>query len=263
MHDRSAGPQASAASRVPRSASARLDPREVAHFNSQAETERGESARLWLHRYNPLRLAFVEHAAQAAGLISTGNGLRGLSILDVGCGTGIFCEALAGCGAQVRGLDPANSAITLARSRARPELRLAYSSGLVSDASEMFDIVTAMEVLEHVPDAATFLHDCAARVRPGGLLVVSTINRTWSSYAFAIVMAEYVLRLLPRGAHAWRRFVQPREVEGVLNGLGFQPLACWGATMDLRTRLMKRSSSPAVNYLMAARRPPQIRHPSV
>ena len=250
MHEGTAGRRHSSASNA-----ARFDPREIAHFNSQARAEHGESARRWLHRYNPLRLAFVEQAAQAAGLSASGHGLQGLRVLDVGCGTGIFCEALAASGAFVHGIDPAQDTIMLARTRATTGLQLGYASELVSESDEAFDIVTAMEVLEHVPDAAAFLRDCAARVRPGGLLIVSTINRTWRSWAFAIVMAEHVLNLLPRGAHDWRRFVQPGEVERVLDDLGFRTQACWGATMNLRSRLMRRSGSCAVNYMIAAQRP--------
>jgi 2-polyprenyl-6-hydroxyphenyl methylase/3-demethylubiquinone-9 3-methyltransferase len=230
------------------------DPREIDHFNRQAELREGNDARRWLHRYNPLRLSFTEAMAVRAGLTDAARGLRGLRILDVGCGTGIFCQALARAGGQVRGIDPAMAAILLARREAPTGTDLHYDSAVVSDETVTYDVVTAMEVIEHVPDAGEFLRECAARVRPGGILVLSTINRTVQSWIFAIAMAEYVLGLLPRGAHEWRRFVTPAEAEAALKDCGFRTLSCWGATMNLRSRHMQRSQGTGVNYLLAMQR---------
>jgi 2-polyprenyl-6-hydroxyphenyl methylase/3-demethylubiquinone-9 3-methyltransferase len=230
------------------------DPRQIAHFNSQAETGAGDSARRWLYRYNPLRLAFAEAMVVRAGIAPPNRPLRGLRLLDVGCGTGVFCEALAMAGATVRGIDPAMATVALARRQAPPDVDLHYANGVVEDEATRYDIVTAMEVIEHVPDAPAFLRDCAARVRPGGILVLSTINRTWQSYIYAILVAERLLGLLPRGAHEWRRFVRPGEIEKALRPEGFRMLACWGATMNLSSRMMQRARGRGVNYLIALQR---------
>jgi 2-polyprenyl-6-hydroxyphenyl methylase/3-demethylubiquinone-9 3-methyltransferase len=229
-------------------ASGTIDADQVAHFNAQVFAgPEAENARRWLHRYNPVRVAFVETLAGVAR--------RGARILDIGCGTGIFCEALAATGAAVTGIDPAQEAVAFATRQAQQQgLPISYRHGPVERLGERFSVVTAMEVIEHVPDYAAFLRACANRVEPGGIFVLSTINRTLKSYIYAILAGEYVLRLLPRGAHQWRRFVRPCEVEAVLRELGFRTLAVSGVTMNLRTRALQQSDDFSVNYLLAAQR---------
>ena len=143
------------------------------------------------------------------------NCLSGLRILDIGCGAGLLCEPFTRLGAQVIGVDPSASNIAAAKLHAdKGHLSIDYRCTTVEemDVRERFDIVLAMEVIEHVSDIGIFLSRCAAMLKPGGLMVVSTLNRNWKSFALAIVGAEYVLRWLPRGTHQWDKFVTPDEL---------------------------------------------------
>lgn len=238
-----------------------IDAIEVARFDAEDETWwGGRGAARWLHRYNPVRVDFIHQ--QACGAFGRDAGrkrsLAGLRALDIGCGGGVLCEPLAALGAEVIGVDPARNAIAVAR-------RHAQQTGLVIDyrsttaealaaADERFDIVTAMEVIEHVSDPEHFLGICSALLRPGGLLVLSTINRTRRSYAYAIVAAEYVLGLLPRGTHDWHRFVTPQEAGAALVPHGVAVSHVTGVTMNLMRRTMQRSGDARVNYMLAGRK---------
>jgi 2-polyprenyl-6-hydroxyphenyl methylase/3-demethylubiquinone-9 3-methyltransferase len=233
------------------------DEDQIAFFNACAAAQEGsdedrwqEKGRAWLYKYNPVRVAFLHRMARR------GSSLDGLRVLDVGCGTGVFCEALAEDGAIVTGVDLANNAVLFAARRAK-ELRLPirYEVCAASSMNERFDAVTVMEVIEHVPDYAAFLRECASRVKPGGILVVSTINRTWKSWLYAILIAERVLNLLPRGAHDWKRFVTPAEIETVLRQLEFGDVTMTGVTTNIRTGLLQLAPDRAVNFMIAARRP--------
>jgi len=232
------------------------DEEQIAFFDAYAAAREGsgdhrwqEQGRVWLYKYNPVRVAFLRRVARGGGA------LGGLRVLDVGCGTGVFCEALAQNGALVTGIDLASNAVSFAVRRAKAlSLPIRYETRAASSINERFDAVTAMEVIEHVPDYAALLRECAARVEPGGVLLVSTINRTWKSWLYAILMAEHVLRLLPRGTHDWRRFVTPAEIEAVLRQTGFEDIAITGVTMSIRTGLLRFAHDRAVNYMIAARR---------
>jgi 2-polyprenyl-6-hydroxyphenyl methylase/3-demethylubiquinone-9 3-methyltransferase len=170
-----------------------------------------------LHKLGPARLAFirqeiVRHFERPAG------GLRpfaGLSVLDIGCGGGLVSEPVARLGAAVMGIDPATENIEAARRHAVDQnLAVDYRACRVEDLvaeERTFDCVLCLEVIEHVPDVPAFLAECARLVRPGGLMILSTINRTVKAYALAIVGAEYILRWLPVGTHQWERFVTPDE----------------------------------------------------
>src|SRR5436305_7923206 len=196
------------------SAASTIDEAEVARFSALAKEwwdPRGKMA--VLHKFNPVRLAYIRDAAcqrfehdpkQLACL-------KGLRILDIGCGGGILCEPLARLGAAVVGADPAEKNIAAAKLHARQsELAIDYrvtTAEALADGGERFDVVLAMEVVEHVADVKLFVRRCAEMVKPGGLMVVATLNRTIKSFALAIVGAEYVLRWLPRGTHPWDRVV--------------------------------------------------------
>ncbi|HEX2634990.1 MAG TPA: bifunctional 2-polyprenyl-6-hydroxyphenol methylase/3-demethylubiquinol 3-O-methyltransferase UbiG [Bradyrhizobium sp.] len=200
-----------------------VDPAEVAKFSRLSDEwwdPKGNMAPL--HKINPLRLSYIRDAAcrkferNAKSL----NCLAGLRILDIGCGAGLLCEPFTRLGAQVIGVDPSASNIAAARHHAeKGHLSIDYRCTTIEqmDPRERFDIVLAMEVIEHVTDVGVFISRCAAMLKPGGLMVISSLNRNWKSFALAIVGAEYVLRWLPRGTHQWDKFVTPDELAHYLS----------------------------------------------
>jgi 2-polyprenyl-6-hydroxyphenyl methylase / 3-demethylubiquinone-9 3-methyltransferase len=238
-----------------------IDPAELAHYESVADMwwDRQTIAK-WLHKYNFVRVPYIRdqlcrHFGRDA---SQPDCLQNLRVLDVGCGGGVLCEPLAQLGAAVVGVDPARTAIGVAKRHALEagidvDDRCDTIEGLAR-AGEKFDVVLAMEVIEHVANSAEFLDRCAELVRPGGLVILSTINRTWKSYAFAIAMGEYVLRLLPPGTHQWRRFVRPEEISSSLERSLFHVADVTGVTMNLRSGLLQLSKDTSVNYMLTAGR---------
>jgi 2-polyprenyl-6-hydroxyphenyl methylase/3-demethylubiquinone-9 3-methyltransferase len=177
-----------------------------------------------LHVVNALRTGYVvEQLAAHVGREQPG-ALAGLRILDVGCGGGLLSEALARSGANVVGVDASPGNIAAARLHAASEgVKVDYRLGEPAQAlsqDEKFDVVLALEVVEHVSDVPAFLGEAARCLAPGGMLFASTIDRTWKSFFFAIVGAEWVFRMLPRGTHQWKRFVRPAELSAILGGLG-------------------------------------------
>ncbi len=243
-------------------AHATLDKAEVDRFNALA-------AEWWdldgkfkpLHKLGPARLTFIRDTILAALTPAATTGLRalaGLSVLDIGCGGGLVAEPLARLGARVTGIDPAPDTIAAAAVHATAQgldidYRATRAEALVA-AEETFDVVLALEVVEHVPDVAAFLGVVAALVRPGGVLILSTLNRTLKSYALAIVGAEYVLRWLPVGTHQWHRFVTPEELADHCRALALEPLPPRGMVYDPLADVWSLSSDTGVNYLLAARR---------
>lgn len=214
-----------------------------------------------LHKLGPARLAFVRqeivrHFPQATG------GLRpfaGLTVLDIGCGGGLVSEPVARLGASVTGIDPAAENIEAARRHAEGQgLTIDYRSALVEDLvaeGRTFDCVLCLEVVEHVPDVAAFIATCAKLVRPGGLIILSTINRTLKSYALAIVGAEYILRWLPVGTHQWDRFVTPDELTRHAEAAGLAMSAREGLVYNPLTDAWSLSQDIDVNYMASASRP--------
>jgi 2-polyprenyl-6-hydroxyphenyl methylase/3-demethylubiquinone-9 3-methyltransferase len=179
-----------------------------------------------LHVVNALRLGHVVgQTTQHLGGPATDR-LEGVRILDVGCGGGLMSEPLARMGAQVVGVDASPGNVAAARLHAQAQgVTVDYRLGEPAEVlapDEVFDVVLALEVVEHVDDVAAFVDTVARRVAPGGLLIASTIDRTWKSFAFAIVGAEYVLRVLPRGTHQWTRFVRPTELAAAVSSSGLQ-----------------------------------------
>ena len=214
-----------------------------------------------LHRINPLRLRFArdEICRRFGRDASEPYPLGGLSALDVGCGAGLLSEPLARLGADVVGLDPATRNIEAARAHAEAGgLSIDYRTDLVEAVAaggERFEIVLAMEVVEHVTDVPAFLRSCADALAPGGLLLLSTLNRTLRSFALAIVGAEYVLRWLPRGTHDWDKFVTPDELRAATAGAGLAGFRTRGLVFDPLRREWNLSRDTAVNYLAAADKP--------
>jgi 2-polyprenyl-6-hydroxyphenyl methylase/3-demethylubiquinone-9 3-methyltransferase len=232
-----------------------VDPAEVARFSQLSSDWWDPNGRMKpLHRINPLRLGYIRDAAcrKFERNPKSLNCLSGLRILDIGCGAGLLCEPLARLGAQVIGIDPSETNIAVAKLHAeRGHLSIDYRCTTVEqiDLRERFDIVLAMEVVEHVTDVGAFLARCAVAMKPSGLMAVSTLNRTWKSFALAIVGAEYVLRWLPRGTHQWDKFVTPEELTRYLEpcklgiteqtGVVFNPLADrWSLSSDMDVNYM-------------------------
>ena len=235
-----------------------VDPAEVARFSQLAEQwwdPRGKMAPL--HKINPLRLQFIRDAAcrKFDRNPRSLNCLQGLRILDIGCGAGLLCEPLARLGAQVIGVDPSEANIAAARLHAdRAHLMIDYRATTIEamDTRERFDIVLAMEVVEHVADLAMFLDRCALLMRPSGLMVVSTLNRTMKSFALAIVGAEYILRWLPRGTHQWNKFVTPDELREHLQRNSLQIAEQSGVIYTPFADRWSLSADMDVNYMVIA-----------
>jgi len=204
-----------------------------------------------LHQINPLRLGWIEAVAGA---------LRGRHVLDVGCGGGILAEAMARSGARVLGIDLADKPLKVAQLHALEQqvagvsYRHVSAEALALEMPGQFDVVTCMEMLEHVPDPASVVAACAALVRPGGWVFFSTLNRNPKSFLLAIVGAEYVLRLLPRGTHQYRKFIRPRELGAWARAVGLEVQALKGLEYNPLTRRYRLSDDTSVNYLCATRR---------
>ncbi|MEQ9642061.1 MAG: bifunctional 2-polyprenyl-6-hydroxyphenol methylase/3-demethylubiquinol 3-O-methyltransferase UbiG [Alphaproteobacteria bacterium] len=239
-----------------------VDAREVARFQSLAEEWWKPAGKFGpVHDFNSARFDYI--IDRAAGHFrrqpSGGGALAGLDVLDVGCGAGLLCEPLAARGARLVGIDAASRNVGIARAHAaRGGLSIEYRHCLASDIvaeDRRFDVVLNTEVIEHVADPAQLMADCAALVKPGGLLVVATLNRTFRSLLLGIVAAEYVLRWLPRGTHDWRRFVTPDEVRGMLENTGLSPIDLRGVTLNPLTRRWRLSGDTSVNYMLQAHRP--------
>jgi len=236
-----------------------IDAAEVGRFSRLAGEwwdPRGKMA--VLHKFNPVRLAYIRDAAcrQFGRNASHPPCLDGVRILDIGCGGGILCEPLARLGAAVVGADPSHDNISAARMHAeRGGLRIDYrvtAAQVLASAGERFDVVLAMEVVEHVADVGRFVRSCAGMVKPHGLMVAATLNRTLKSFALAIVGAEYVLRWLPRGTHRWDKFVTPDELEAAMVQAGMRVIGETGVIYNPLADEWQFSSDMDVNYMLTA-----------
>ncbi len=239
-----------------------VDAAEVARFDALAGTWWDSAGPMRaLHRFNPVRVAYIrDEAARVFGRDPQAAApLEGLDVIDIGCGGGVLSEPLARLGATVTGLDPAERNIAVAQAHAAAEgLPIDYRSETieaVAAAGGRFDVVLAMEVVEHVADVPAFLAAAAATVRPGGLLVVATLNRTLRAFALAIVGAEYVLRWLPRGTHDWEKFVTPDELARAIEASGLAVTDRTGVVYDPLRDRWRAAPDLSVNYMVSATRP--------
>ncbi len=227
------------------------DPQELAKFSELAH-------RWWdpdsefrpLHQINPLRLDWIAQRAP----------LKGARVLDVGCGGGILSEAMARRGADVLGIDLADKPLKVAQLHALEagassvDYRLVSAEDLAREAPVSFDVLTCMEMLEHVPDPASVVAACAALARPGGALFFSTLNRNPKSFLYAIVGAEYVLGLLPKGTHEYAKFIRPSELARWCRDAGLAVLETCGLEYDPLKRRYSLSTNVGVNYMFACRK---------
>ena len=227
------------------------DPAELAKFGALAH-------RWWdptgdfkpLHDINPLRLDYIARRSR---------GLEGKHALDVGCGGGILAEAMASAGAKVLGIDLSDKALAVARlhqleSGVEVDYQLSTAETLAAEQPGRFEIVTCMELLEHVPDPASTIAACATLVKPGGLVVFSTINRNPKAYLFAVIGGEYLLRLLPRGTHDYARFIKPSELVGFARRAGLEADDLVGMTYNPLTRTYRLEADTSINYIATFRR---------
>lgn len=233
-------------------ANVNADPAELAKFNALA-------SRWWdpqgefrpLHAMNPVRLAYIERVC---------DGLQGKRIVDVGCGGGILSESLAARGATVTGIDLAEAPLAVAKlhlqeSGLTVDYRRQSAEALAAENPAAFDVVTCMEMLEHVPGPAAVVQACAALLKPGGHLVCSTLSRTPKAWLLAIVGAEYVLGLLPRGTHDYNKFIRPAELDAWLRTAGLETRDATGLHYNPLTRQFRLAPGVDVNYLLHAQKP--------
>jgi 2-polyprenyl-6-hydroxyphenyl methylase/3-demethylubiquinone-9 3-methyltransferase len=203
-----------------------------------------------LHQINPLRLDWIDGLAT----------LRGKNIVDVGCGGGILSESMAKLGAVVKGIDLAEKPLKVAQlhgleSGVKVDYEAISAEDLAARAGSQFDVVTCMEMLEHVPDPAATIAACSQLAKPGGWVFFSTINRNPKSFLFAIIGAEYVLRLLPKGTHEYAKFIKPSELADAARDAGLTLTTMLGLSYNPITQVYALTRDTSVNYMMAFRKP--------
>lgn len=231
---------------------ANVDTAEINKFNAIA-------SRWWdldgefkpLHLLNPVRLSFIADQVQ---------GLFGKTIVDVGCGGGILAESMARMGAQVTGIDMADEALGVAKLHAleagvKVTYRQTTAEAFAKEHAAQFDLVTCMEMLEHVPEPASVVQSCAELAKPGATIVFSTLNKTWKAYLLAIVGAEKVLKLVPNGTHEFAKFIKPSQLMRFIEQAGLEVVDCTGLHYNPLTESFRIGAGVDVNYFVVAKKP--------
>jgi 2-polyprenyl-6-hydroxyphenyl methylase/3-demethylubiquinone-9 3-methyltransferase len=228
-------------------------------MHSQAEIDKfNDLAHEWwnidgafktLHQINPLRCEFIQKYIQ----------VRDKTLIDVGCGGGILSEALAKLGAQVSAIDLAPQSIEIAKLHLyESNLSINYEcievGAKAAQSAESYDIVTCMEMLEHVPDPAYIIQECAKLLKPNGMAFFSTLNRNFKSYALGVVAAEYILNLVPQGTHDYQKFIKPAELRNMLKQAGFELVALSGVTYNPISQTATLSTDTSINYMVACQK---------
>jgi len=233
-----------------------IDENEINHFAK-------DSAHWWdengpfkpLHRLNPIRMSYIKqqicnHTKRDFNDLSA---LKDLNIIDIGCGGGLVCESLTRMGANVTGIDADKNAIKTAKDHASGnDLDITYICDDAQSIEQKFDVVLALEIIEHVTNPQTFIEICKKRLKPGGLLILSTLNRTKKSYALGIIAAEYILRWIPRGTHSWKKFIKPSEITHMARDMDLKPHNITGLIFNpLKNEFELSETDLDVNYLIA------------
>ncbi|TXJ02237.1 MAG: bifunctional 2-polyprenyl-6-hydroxyphenol methylase/3-demethylubiquinol 3-O-methyltransferase UbiG [Neisseriales bacterium] len=223
---------------------------EIDKFNDLAhEWWNTDGAFKTLHQINPLRCEFIQKHSE----------IRDKALIDVGCGGGILSEALAKLGAQVSAIDLAPQSIEIAKLHLyESNLSVNYEcievGAKAAQSPEGFDVVTCMEMLEHVPDPAYIIQECAKLLKPNGMAFFSTLNRNFKSYALGVVAAEYILNLVPQGTHDYQKFIKPAELRNMLKQAGFELVALSGMTYNPITQTAALSTDTSINYMVACQK---------
>ena len=239
-----------------------VDPAEVAKFSAMAAEWWNPTGKFGvLHKFNPVRLAFIreEVTARFGRDPLAREPLAGLDLLDIGCGGGLLSEPMARLGAKVTGADPAEKNIKTAMVHAEEQglgiEYLATTAEELAAAGRKFDVILNMEVVEHVREPAQFMAVTASMLKPGGVMLTATLNRTFKSFALAIVGAEYVLGWLPKGTHQWEKFITPAELADMLKAGGLVPREPVGVTYNPFSGQWRRARDTDVNYMVLAAKP--------
>lgn len=240
-----------------------IDPSEVAKFTAMAAEWWDPKGKFKpLHKFNPVRLSFIRETIESHFELALGKRrpFEGLRILDIGCGGGLVSEPMRRLGAEMTSVDASEANIKTAMTHAEQSgLEIDFRAGTVEELIENgeapFDVVLNLEVVEHVADPDQFLQDCASLVKPGGVMIVATLNRTAKAFALAIVGAEYVLGWLPKGTHEFEKFLRPDEIKTPLEQAGMEVEPAQGVSFNPVTDQWRLSEDTKVNYLMVSQRP--------
>lgn len=234
-----------------------VDPQEIEHFRQTAATWWDESGPYKaLHQLNPLRIQYIrDHIIQHFARPVQAKPLDGLRLLDIGCGGGLLCEPMARLGAQVTGIDATLESIEVAKMHAYDmNLAIDYKCSNAETEGGQYDVVLCMEIIEHVAHLEEFIKAATHLVCPGGLIFLSTLNRTWQSYVFGILAAEYVLGWVPRGTHQWDKFVKPKELKDLLRLNNVDPYDLTGAVLNPLEGDWKLSRRQGINYMLVGKK---------